>query len=859
MFFMRSLFLLLKMLKSFAGSGIILLLFDFCSLSFADIPNFNVSFSQPHVRLGNNEITAPSDCSTEITLQSYELTSLRHEWQSVGVTLTNCGAASVVCQISLSSMDESIFSYEIRKQVLMQSWYPSYGLVSDPLPLLPRNGVLWEVQVPAGERVKLYIDIFSSEKAFGMTQTTVEVESQGAIEELSLTLNVLPASMSVFDRFKYASFIYPSDNVAGKFPQVTAKDLGAHGVDVIEFPSIGTVVFTTTGSIASADFTMLTDRLLNYGRDVNRFMIFWEGAYADFTCSDGSKLTPYSSSWNNAFTNLLSAWLAAALSKGFGVERFVILPFDEVHSDAFSFAPDYHITRMISVCGLIRSVNPNLRIMLTLTDYAGITDVNAMLPYIDIVLPVWPYRTYKLTGQPTGYNPRQAYYETILPALKTWRSNTGGEIWSYHIAAGKIDELLLSNRTYPILVIGDELTGGGTWAYNVAAGSTWSDTDGGTLDYIFVYDGSESHSFNLSVNPEGEIVVPSIRWQALRAGLQDAQILLYLKDIKNDCNATSQLAIQSILNEAADMAADVADNSYYDGSNLVNYTGWITSAYILDYAKRVRLLYSEINTQNVGPIAFYSFDKDARDLTGNGNDLTASDSGMFDSNEFVHMDSTSLTGNSNSNKFFTAMTISFWLRGINDGYGPEGWHFARKWGDGVRSYDFYYMNYPVGNERFELLFSDDGTDSVGHFDNFSGNFPAASLVGTWHHVAVTFDGNMETGKDNVFVYITPASNNDLASALIEAEATVDHLFQSSAVFDIAGYSSDIDGYIMYNRALTKSELEQLFDSGREIVGMCPRLLGGDINKDCKVDFVDFAILASHWLECGLDVPNECWN
>lgn len=34
---------------------------------------------------------------------------------------------------------------------------------------------------------------------------------------------------------------------------------------------------------------------------------------------------------------------------------------------------------------------------------------------------------------------------------------------------------------------------------------------------------------------------------------------------------------------------------------------------------------------------------------------------------------------------------------------------------------------------------------------------------------------------------------------------------------------------------------------------------GDLNNDCKVDFADFAILASHWLECNLDPPEACWE
>ncbi len=41
--------------------------------------------------------------------------------------------------------------------------------------------------------------------------------------------------------------------------------------------------------------------------------------------------------------------------------------------------------------------------------------------------------------------------------------------------------------------------------------------------------------------------------------------------------------------------------------------------------------------------------------------------------------------------------------------------------------------------------------------------------------------------------------------------------------------------------------------------ICTKPIPGDINNDCKVDFADFAIMMSHWLECNLEPQSECWN
>lgn len=40
---------------------------------------------------------------------------------------------------------------------------------------------------------------------------------------------------------------------------------------------------------------------------------------------------------------------------------------------------------------------------------------------------------------------------------------------------------------------------------------------------------------------------------------------------------------------------------------------------------------------------------------------------------------------------------------------------------------------------------------------------------------------------------------------------------------------------------------------------CSIIIEGDTNNDCKVDFVDLAEIASHWLECNLNPQEACWQ
>jgi dienelactone hydrolase len=40
-------------------------------------------------------------------------------------------------------------------------------------------------------------------------------------------------------------------------------------------------------------------------------------------------------------------------------------------------------------------------------------------------------------------------------------------------------------------------------------------------------------------------------------------------------------------------------------------------------------------------------------------------------------------------------------------------------------------------------------------------------------------------------------------------------------------------------------------------GYCTSPIAGDLNNDCKVDFKDIAILASHWVDCNYALDEQC--
>jgi hypothetical protein len=67
------------------------------------------------------------------------------------------------------------------------------------------------------------------------------------------------------------------------------------------------------------------------------------------------------------------------------------------------------------------------------------------------------------------------------------------------------------------------------------------------------------------------------------------------------------------------------------------------------------------------------------------------------------------------------------------------------------------------------------------------------------------------------------------------------------------------GYIVYVPILTEPDPNTPVFVPEPPQPVCLGKPVGDFNGDCKVDFADFAVFTSHWLECNLEPPEACWE
>ncbi len=504
----------------------------------------------------------PAALPTE-NIRDNSLVGLSGETLALGAEITNTSKDSQDFAISMDGVSDYVFEVQMRRQVLMETWYTKgSSLLADPLTLLKGNNGAWAVTLEPGETVQLYA-------SFKLKAVPQDAQVRGSFRITAPSGKIaLPFELKIFRArpptepvLAHYQFLYTNMNVVNDFPEKAKNDLESHGVTDIEWPFMPPAKFSSQGALVEVDWSTHDRWLAGFKNSDIRLNIFWQGSYKNMKTLDGKTLVFLSPEWRKAFKAILTAYLDHAVSMGIPRERFTILPKDEIHSKSLDSAPDHNITEYVEIAKIISDVEPELLQYLTIGNYAFPADIKEVVSHLNVAMPHWPRPETLGRNAPADYKPREEYNEKTLPLLKKVRDNDGLELWSYHVLRGKSDDVLLYSRAYPFLAVASELTGFGYWAYNVTSGSSWDDLDGNILDYSLIYDGRENHSLNRKYNPTEELIVPSIQWEAIRAGQQDGQIFLYLVHRAKEptCPPTLQSEIGGLLQTARQLGGPDGD------------------------------------------------------------------------------------------------------------------------------------------------------------------------------------------------------------------------------------------------------------------------------------------------------------
>ncbi len=121
--------------------------------------------------------------------------------------------------------------------------------------------------------------------------------------------------------------------------------------------------------------------------------------------------------------------------------------------------------------------------------------------------------------------------------------------------------------------------------------------------------------------------------------------------------------------------------------------------------------------------------------------------------------------------------------------------------------------------------------------------------GSWHHVAVTYDSN---SSERIIYIDGQDSGSDTPSGLLNVHTgtfVIGGRLHSS--YDHRGWDGRIDDVRLYDYVLTPNDVDLLYQGSEpcEPSGfICTESPAGDLSDDCKVNFLDFQILAADWLQ-----------
>jgi Concanavalin A-like lectin/glucanases superfamily len=139
-----------------------------------------------------------------------------------------------------------------------------------------------------------------------------------------------------------------------------------------------------------------------------------------------------------------------------------------------------------------------------------------------------------------------------------------------------------------------------------------------------------------------------------------------------------------------------------------------------------------------------------------------------------------------------------------------------------------------------------------------GDYSGSSVIGTsniadneWHMVTATYNGETGTGT----IYVDGLLENQLVDTVRKAPTNDQPvIIGAETILGEVAYEGLLDKTSIYSYALDQVDVALLYTDvmgGNLCVGGNPEY---DLNDDCKVNILDFALFAADWLECNI-VPD----
>ncbi|MCD6201099.1 MAG: VCBS repeat-containing protein [Bacteroidales bacterium] len=447
---------------------------------------------------GVNEIAEGRTPPPQLTVEAFG-----GETESAAFNLANYSNRPVTVRIEPSSLvrNDSSATLSFRKVLSFHEVVDvpthSLDLSADALPHM--NGARTLTLAPWTLR-QVWINIDASQIPQGEWHTkircrTLEVEPAEAV--VTLQVKVWPVSLTREDPLRLCHWGYVESSVLKEMPEEALDDQVRHGTNVFVAGShwVPAAAFDTQGNLTGKIDFSVHDR---YVRDHVPYGLILFFGYQGALKGPAKMFSPV---WTKAYKEWIRRWRDHLQTMGVDYEDYAFYPIDE---------PGLHeglVDKVVKLARAIKEVDPRLQVYADPVSRASMDDLKKMAPYLDIWCP-----------NRNGYLLNEG--NDKLEYIKS----TGKTVWTYECEGdAKHQSPLGYYRSQSWLVWWRGLTGIGFWSYCTSRHNPWYVPRGGQ-DYLLIY--------------QGNGVVTSKRWEAVRDGMEDYGILYQLQQSIKKAKAT---------------------------------------------------------------------------------------------------------------------------------------------------------------------------------------------------------------------------------------------------------------------------------------------------------------------------------
>ena len=368
----------------------------------------------------------------------------------------------------------------------------SLDMSADALPEIGQGRTIviapWEVR-------QVWINVDASQLTPGewscpIRLRTLEVAPAG--DSVSLNVKVWPVSLTPKDPLRLCQWGYVESSILKDMVDEALRDQVEHGTNVfVDGGFMPRATFDENGNLTGEiDFTAHDEYIHRYAP--HGIILF--GGYQGALKGPAKMFSP---PWTKAYKTWIRAWRDHLLAMGLTYDDFAFYPIDEPG------LRDGQVEEVVKLARPIKEVDPRLKIYADPVSRTTMTGLKKMAPYIDIWCP-----------NRSGYLLHEGGDK--LDFIKS----TGKTVWTYECLGDvKHRSPLGYYRSQSWLVWWHGLTGIGFWSYCTSQHDPWYVPKGGQ-DYLLIY--------------QGNGVVTSKRWEAVRDGKEDYNMLVQLQQLVKD-------------------------------------------------------------------------------------------------------------------------------------------------------------------------------------------------------------------------------------------------------------------------------------------------------------------------------------